>query len=119
MIDFSRQRILGFAAHYVGNFGLGEDLDLSGEQFIFKEEKVKDVFFNYLLSGFKNDIYYHFSKKSDLLIYDVKSSVERIFKNNYDFFDATKDIAKHLYQQTGSCCGISQLRKLQQEEILK
>ena len=100
MIDFSRHRILGFVAHYVGNFGLAEDMVLSKEEFVFKDEAVKDVFFNYLLSGFKNDIYYHFRKKSDLLIYDVKGSVEKIFKNNYDFFEASKEIAKHLYQQT-------------------
>jgi len=100
MIDFSRINITGFAVHYVGNFGLSEDFIPSEEQFIFKDDFVKETLINHLLEGFKNDIYYHFRKKSDLMIYDVKGTVEDIFKDKKKFFDGSKKIAQHLYQQT-------------------
>lgn len=100
MIDFSRAEMSDLTSHYVGNFGLGEDLVLTGKPHHFKDAIVREVFFNFLLSGFKNDIFYHFRRKSDLLIYDVKDSVEKIFKNKNNLFEASVEIAHHLYRQT-------------------
>jgi hypothetical protein len=100
MIETNRMSVVGLTTHFVGNFGLGEDIILSKDPYSFKDEKVQDIFFNYLLSGFKNDIYYRFRKKTDLMIYNVKDSVDSIFDNPYNLFEESKIIAKHLYQQT-------------------
>jgi hypothetical protein len=102
MLELKRMEILHLAAHYVGNFGLGEDLTLGEKPFIFNDNTTKDVFFNYLMSGFKTDIQYHFAKNSEFAIYDVKDSVEKIFnsKSEDDFMESSKKIASHLYKQT-------------------
>lgn len=100
MIEFSRAEISDLASHYVGNFGLGEDMVLTSEPYQFKNSIVKEIFFNFLLSGFKNDIFYHFRRKSDILIYDVKDSVEKIFKNKDNLFEASIEITHNLYRQT-------------------
>jgi len=100
MIDFSRANMSDLASHYVGNFGLGEDLVLTEKLYHFKDTIVREVFFNFLFSGFKNDIFYHFRRKSDLLIYDVKNSVENIFKDKEKLFEESIQIAHHLYRQS-------------------
>jgi len=63
MIDFVRAKISDLATHYVGNFGLGEDITLTEKKYEFKDEVVKEVFFNYLFQGFDNDVFYQFRKK--------------------------------------------------------
>jgi hypothetical protein len=100
MIDFSRAEMSDIATHYVGNFGLGEDMELTEKPYHFKDAVVREIFFNFLLSGFKNDIFYHFRRKSDLLIYDVKDSVDKIFEDREKLFEASVEIAHHLYRQS-------------------
>ena len=102
MIDFARMNVTGLATHYIGNFGLGEEMKLSEHPIMFKDEFVKGIFYDYLLSGFKNDIYYRFRKSSDFLLHTVKEMVDKMFKDggNKTFFDISKEIGQFLYAQT-------------------
>ncbi len=100
MLEFTRSKILSLATHYVGNCGLGEKITLSSKPITFSDDVVKTIFFDYLFSGFKNDIYYKFKSKSDVYINDVKGACENIFNDPKTLFDLSKDIADNLYRQT-------------------
>lgn len=100
MIDFARMDVAGLATHYIGNFGLGEDMTLSEHPISFKDDYVKQIFFNYLVLGFKNDIYYKFTKTSEFKLHNIKGMVDDMFKNPKDFFEISKQIGNHLYSQT-------------------
>jgi hypothetical protein len=99
MIDFVRAKISDLATHYVGNFGLGEDMTLTEKPYEFKDAIVKEVFFNYLFKGFDNDVFYQFRKK-EVSIYDVHQSCENIFKDKNKLFEESINIANHLYRQS-------------------
>ena len=101
MIDFGRIDVKALATHYIGNFGLGEDIKLSQHPIQFKDDFVKGVFFDYLLSGFKNDIYYKFRKSSDFMLHGIKDMVDDMFANHdKKFFEISIEIGKYLYAQT-------------------
>lgn len=99
MIDFTRADMSALTTHYVGNSGLGEEMVITEKPYQFKNAVVKEVFFNFLLSGFKNDIYYQFINKSELGI-GVKNLVENIFEDNSKLYDCSVDIAKNLHRNT-------------------
>lgn len=100
MIEYTRANMVSMATHYVGNKGLGHQLTLTEKPYEFKDDITKDIFFNFLVSGFKNDIYYHFTKEQTVALGDVRSSVENIFKDNSKFFESTLEISNHLYNQS-------------------
>lgn len=100
MIDFTRADMTALATHYVGNSGLGEQMVITEKPYQFKNAIVKEVFFNFLLSGFKNDIYYHFVNRSEFGIGAVKDLVETIFEDNSQLFDCSIKIAENLHRHT-------------------
>jgi hypothetical protein len=100
MIDLTRADMSALATHYVGNSGLGEQMVITEKPYQFKSAVVKEVFFNFLLSGFKNDIHYHFVNRSEFGIGAVKDLVESIFEDKENLFDASIKIAENLYRHT-------------------
>lgn len=100
MIEFKRSELTSFAVHYVGNKGNGEEISFSKEQFKFKEEFVKETLMHFFLTPFKTDIYYQFSKGDAIKIHDVHSFISEIFDDQSKFFDYSKKIAQHLYDQS-------------------
>ncbi len=100
MLEFTRSSLSHFAVHYTGNKGNGEDLSYSSGLFKFKEDFVQDTILHYFLTPFKNDIYYSFGKTDVIHINDVHSFVAEIFKDSSCFFEHSKKIAAHLYNQS-------------------
>ncbi len=100
MIEFTRAELSHFIIHYVGNKGLGEELTLSDTCFEFKDDFVKDTVLRYFQTPFKTDIYHKFKNKSAFNIHDVKALSEGIFESKKNFVQNSKDIAKHLYDQS-------------------
>jgi hypothetical protein len=100
MIDFTRADMTALATHYVGNSGLGEQMVITEKPYQFKSPIVKEVFFNFLLSGFKNDIHYHFVNKSEFGVGAVKDLVETIFDDSIQLYDCSVKIAENLYRHT-------------------
>lgn len=100
MIEFTRSRLSKIATHFVGNSGLGEQNIISDKLYHFRDDNVKEIFFNFLVSGFKNDIYFNFRRIEDTMIFDVKDSVQAIFKDENNLLEESMNIANHLYRQS-------------------
>lgn len=99
MIELTRMQLTNFAAHYVGNKGLGEPILKTDKEFEFKDDFTKDTMVQYLTNGFKNDIYYEF-KKSEVNLYCVKNYIESIFKYKTTFLESSQKIAELLYNNS-------------------
>ncbi|MGZ3930896.1 MAG: nucleoid-associated protein [Bacteroidia bacterium] len=100
MIDFTRAELTHLIVHYVGNKGLGEELTLSEACFEFKDDFVKETVLRYFQTPFKTDIYHQFRSKSEFNLKDVKAFSESIFESRKNFIKSSKDMARHLYDQS-------------------
>jgi len=99
MIELTRMQLTNFAAHYVGNKGLGESILKTDKEVEFKDDFTQQTMVQYLTNGFKNDIYYQF-KSSEVNIYGVKNYIESIFKYKNTFLESSQKIAELLYNST-------------------
>ncbi|MBC7865580.1 MAG: nucleoid-associated protein, partial [Bacteroidia bacterium] len=84
------------SVHYVGNNGNGEEIKLSKKPFKFKDETLKDLLMHYFLTPFKSDVYFHLKKTSK----GIFKLIDEIFKDRSVMHDNSKDIAKHLFDQS-------------------
>jgi hypothetical protein len=101
MIDFTRAQLLDFTTHFVGNKGLGENLEINPDQVVFLDDYTKETLLLYLTSSFKTDIYYEFKpKKEDISLHDIRSYADELFSDRTEFLDHSKKIAEHLYNQS-------------------
>lgn len=100
MIDFSRAQLTHFVIHFAGNKGLGEELTLSENVIEFKDDFVKETLLRYFLQPFKTDVYHQFNGKTDISLASVANAVEDVFKSRNEFVNHSKQIAKHLYNQS-------------------
>jgi len=94
MITYSNARLDKLAAHFVGNPSLDEDLTLSTST-IEVNDKNHDSILNYLMRGFKPEVFYQLTNPI------VQSAIRDIFSGdstNLDpFLEDTSIIASHLY----------------------
>ncbi len=100
MIDFGRAQLTHFAIHFVGNKGLGEELTLSDNLIEFKDDFVKETLLRYFLQPFKTDVYHQFKGKVDISLVSVANISEDVFNSRKDFINQSKQLAKHLYNQS-------------------
>ncbi len=100
MIDFTRSQLTNFATHYVGNKGLGEEINLTEKSISINDDFLKDTIMRYFTSGFKTDIYYQFKSKNEMHYHDVKSYVAEIFNDKDLFMENSRRFAEHLYNQS-------------------
>lgn len=99
MIEFNRMYMTNFAGHFVGNKELGEPIQKTDKEYEFKDEATKNIIVDYLVNGFKGDIYYQFKEK-DFTTYNVLTYVEGIFAERERFIENSKNIANFLYSHT-------------------
>jgi len=101
MLNTSRTEIVEFIAHYVGNKNNQQSLIMSDRPYQFKDDFTRDKIFEYMTSPFKDDIFYKFRQKTDdVFAYDVKNLIDKAFKSRTNFFEITKRLSTHLYDQT-------------------
>lgn len=104
MIDFSRANLTQLAIHHVGNKGLGEQLTLSDNLIIFKDDFVKETLLRYLITPFKTDIYYRFKGKADVSLQSIQNCCEDLFNKHTardsNFIEISTTSASHLYNQS-------------------
>jgi hypothetical protein len=94
MITFSNAVIASLFAHFVGNPSNDDPLTLSHEP-IELDEKSHDHVLNYLMKGFKPEVFYRLSTNGNL----VHDAVKGIFSSEgvVSIADDTHVIANHLY----------------------
>jgi len=99
MITFNRMYMTNFVGHFVGNKELGEPIQKTDKEFEFQDDSTKNTMLEYLISGFKGDIYYQFKEK-DFSTYNVLTYIEGIFADKDRFVEYSKNIANLLYSNT-------------------
>jgi hypothetical protein len=87
------------AIHFVGNKNNDESLIMSKRETSFSDE-MGSLLKEYLFSAFKLDELYHFYHESELDLNEVFTYVSKIFDNNDELFDQSKNLAMHLFRQT-------------------
>ncbi len=100
MLEFSRTQVINFAAHYVGNKGLGEPIKLSDKPYEFTDDFTKEIILRYLVSRFKDDAYYHFSKVNNVTLDSPYQLVEDVFAKRRDFIDFSTRMANKLHNES-------------------
>lgn len=100
MLNTARTIIQELVVHYVGNKNNTQDLILADRPYEFRDDFTRETLFKYMTESFKEDIYYRFQSKEDKFAYDVKHVIEKAFSNQKHFFEITRRLAEHLYDQT-------------------
>ncbi len=101
MIDFSRSNVDVFAAHWVGNKGIGEELRLSNNPYDFTDDFTKETIFRYLVSNFKGDAYYQFKNRIDkLALINLYEMVQDVFAKRKTTMEFSQVIAMKLYDES-------------------
>lgn len=93
-------RIKKMVIHYVGNKGAEDILILSENHTRSLEENENILLSSFFLSPFNKDDYHSFSHHTKLEMNNMYSITNDLFLTAVNFIDSSKNIAKHLYEQT-------------------
>ncbi len=102
MIKKNLVQITDFIIHKVGNKYNSTRNVFSENTLIFDEESYKMIL-NFLLKPFLNlTDSYRFTHHADVNLNEMNSYTNSLFKNEADFVEVSKNIVKHLYEQSNS-----------------
>ncbi len=101
MINLYRATIEELCLHYVGNKSREEDLFLSKSSHRLSQDLVSQLH-SYFFKPFigKEEVYYQFHHEVDLELNEVYRYAKEVFQNHNSFCQNSKNIAKHLYNQS-------------------
>lgn len=85
--------------HKVGN-KTNEDSIVFSNSCLEVDENLEQILSVYFLSHFKPDEQYHFHHDTDLNLNETYSFISAIFDNPESLFEQSKNLAKHLYNQS-------------------
>jgi hypothetical protein len=100
MIDFSSATVAGIAIHEVGNKLRNEEIRFSKKPLEIEDAELESVLLKYLLHPFKGEEFFHFSHPTILTQNEIYSFCWSVFEYPGMFFDNSKAIARHLYEQS-------------------
>jgi hypothetical protein len=102
MIKKNKAQISNFIIHKVGNkFNSTRNL-FSDKTILFDEDSYQSMF-NFLLRPFTNlTESFRFTHHADISLNEMNVYTSSIFKENSDFVEVSKNIVKHLYEQSNS-----------------
>jgi len=100
MIDFTNTTFTSIAIHDVGNKLRDEEIKFSKSVIELSDIDLETVLMKYLLTPFKGDEFFHFSHSTIITQNEIYSFCKSIFDNAGTFFENTKAIARHLYEQS-------------------
>lgn len=98
MFYFDESELERLIVHKIGNKSQNEELLLS-EATIQINDLLKDVLIGYFFNSFKEGIFYQFAEES-LADNKIFHFAKMIFENQNEFVDKSKEIARHLYEQS-------------------
>lgn len=100
MIEFFDSSIVNCVVHYVGNKSRYEDVLLSNSA-IHIDNNIEGILANYFLKSFvKKEDLYNFNHETDINLNEIYSYITKVFDNPNSFLEQSKNIAKHLYEQS-------------------
>jgi len=100
MLDFTSVRITDLAIHAVGNKLRNEEIGFSKKEQDLDIENLESVLLKYLLHPFKGEEFFNFSHPTTLTQNEVYSYCLEVFEDPGRFFENSKSIARHLYEQS-------------------
>ncbi len=102
MIYFTEASIENLAIHKVGNKQMGEGLALSEQPLQVEDEVLNSLLKQYFLAPFEknNEIYRFTHATEEIGLNELYHFANKIFENQEDFHENTRQIAKQLYDIT-------------------
>ena len=100
-MNFESCEINNIVIHDIGNKYEDGKLRLSEACFLPDDMDVHNLLKSYFLAPFKKDAYYRFAPIEDNLYHNlVYNAVNSIFEDNSNFYEASLNIAQHLFDQS-------------------
>ena len=101
MMNFESCEINNIVIYDIGNKYEDGKLRLSESCFLPDDMDVHNLLKSYFLAPFKKDAYYRFAPIEDNLYHNlVYNAVNSIFEDNTNFYEASLNIAQHLFDQS-------------------
>lgn len=101
MYKFNDVTLERLVVHQVGNKIQEQDLVLSKYEISMHDETVEELLMTYFLSSFKSEALHHFFHETDLELNEIYNYAMKIFDHpTHNFFEQSKNIAKHLYEKS-------------------
>jgi hypothetical protein len=100
MIDFSSATITNIAIHEVGNKLRNEEIRFSKNTFEIGDAMLESLLMKYVLGPFKGEEFFHFTHPTYLTQNEIYTYCRAVFELPGIFFDNSKAIARHLYEQS-------------------
>jgi hypothetical protein len=100
MIDVSEIQLEGIFIHQVGNKLKEEGYKINSEETSFSDDEAQTYLLQYLLSSFTFNEVYNFTHASELSLNEIFTFVKRVFEAPDTLYQASVDIAKHLYEKS-------------------
>src|SRR5665213_4299372 len=100
MIDLSSATLGSIAIHEVGNKLREEEIKFSKSPLDIEDAVLDSILIKYLLTPFKSEELFKFTHPTYLTQNEVYSYVWNTFHDPGTFFDNSKAIARHLYEQS-------------------
>jgi len=100
MLDFTLTKLQNIIVHKVGNKTRDEGIRFSNNYLITEGDILKELLLKYFLSPFKSDSFYRFYHETDINLNEIFVYIKKIFDSGNEFIEQSKNISKHLYQQS-------------------
>lgn len=100
MLDFTNATFEGIAIHEVGNKLRDEEIKFSKAEVELSDAELETILMKYLLTPFKGEEFFHFSHPTIITQNEIYSFCWSVFEYPGMFFDSSKAIARHLYEQS-------------------
>ena len=101
MMNFESCEINNIVIHDIGNKYEDGKLRFSEACFLPDDMDVHNLLKSYFLAPFKKDAYFRFAPIEDNLYHNlVYNAINSIFEDNTNFYEASLNIAQHLFDQS-------------------
>ncbi|MBI5538847.1 MAG: nucleoid-associated protein [Bacteroidia bacterium] len=99
MFGLQSASIKSLMLHKVGNKTANEGVHISKTELDLNEE-LREILKRYFISAFKSEEFFNLNHESDLKLNEIFSFASEIFDNPDSLVEQSKNIAKHLYEQS-------------------
>lgn len=97
-LDFSEVKIEKLVTHHIGNKTKDENINLSNETSVLKNEQTLGLLLKYFLQQFHPIDFHNFTHSIELEMNEVYTLVKKMFSINDTFIAESQNIAKLLYE---------------------
>ena len=100
MINYTDSKLDKIIVHKIGNKTEDEGIRFSNSKLSLQGEFIEDLLLQFFLRPFKNESFFQFYHDADINLNESFSFVSKIFENEDIFEEQSKNLAKHLYEQS-------------------